>query len=229
MRLAIFDFDGTLYRGETMRLFLRVLSKMDTRRRRAVQRYYLRNAPAYLLYKLGLFRLPLMTLAARRHTRLLVGLNQSELEEYFQRCLEAARPGLSPAVLARLRAHLAAGDRVVILSGAYAPFLEAVARELGVDAWLGTALVTADGRCAGMGPHLVGPGKIAALRVFLAAEEREGRHHDLASAYAYADGAHDLSLLKLVGHPVAVRPDRWLRKEAERKGWEILGIDTGEC
>lgn len=222
MSLAIFDFDGTLYRGETMRLFLRVLAGMDDRARRMVRRYYRRNAPAYVLYKLGFFRLPLMTFAARRHAALLAGLNQAGLEEYFHRCLEAARPGFNPAALDRLRAHLAAGDRVVILSGAYAPFLAAVARELGAGAWLGTELTMVDGRCMGMGRHLVGPGKAAALREFLDAEERAGRRHDLATAYAYTDGAHDLHLLNLVGRPVAVSPDRRLRQAAERRGWEII-------
>src|SRR4026209_1881296 len=41
---------------------------------------------------------------------------------------------------------------------------------------------------------------------------------DLAASYAYSDSATDLPMLGAVGHPVAVNPDRELRKEAERRG-----------
>ncbi len=41
-------------------------------------------------------------------------------------------------------------------------------------------------------------------------------------AYAYADSIHDLPLLMLVGHPVAVNPDQGLLKEAKLRGWEII-------
>src|SRR5256884_7965017 len=44
---------------------------------------------------------------------------------------------------------------------------------------------------------------------------------DLASSYAYSDSITDLPMLELVGHPVAVNPDRDLRREAEKRGWQI--------
>jgi phosphoserine phosphatase len=39
---------------------------------------------------------------------------------------------------------------------------------------------------------------------------------------AYADSIHDLPLLMLVGHPVAVNPDQELPKEAKLRGWKII-------
>ena len=33
-------------------------------------------------------------------------------------------------------------------------------------------------------------------------------------------------MLELVGHPVAVNPDRDLRREAEKRGWLILEFDN---
>jgi len=44
----------------------------------------------------------------------------------------------------------------------------------------------------------------------------------LAAAVAYADSYCDLPLLERVAEPVAVRPDRRLRRIAEQRGWEIL-------
>jgi phosphoserine phosphatase len=44
---------------------------------------------------------------------------------------------------------------------------------------------------------------------------------DLTGSYAYSDSITDLPMLEAVGHPVAVNPDRELRREAERRGWKI--------
>src|SRR5207247_6601267 len=49
--------------------------------------------------------------------------------------------------------------------------------------------------------------------------EREGI--DLAGSYAYSDSATDTPMLEAVGHPVAVNPDRELRREAETRGWQV--------
>ncbi|NLG83966.1 MAG: HAD-IB family hydrolase [Firmicutes bacterium] len=222
MRLAVFDFDGTIYQGETIRLFLRVLARRDRRMRRAVRFYTARSVPGYLAYKLGLWRLDMMTLAARGLVGLMRGMDRHEMEEFFRQCAEEAAPRFNPLVLARLEAHLAAGDRGVILSGAYAPFLAAVAARLGAGAWIGTEILMEETRCAGMGRHIIGPRKVEALRSYLAEEERTGTRFDLSEAFVYADGIQDLPLLLMAGHPVAVNPDSRLRREAARRGGEVI-------
>ena len=40
---------------------------------------------------------------------------------------------------------------------------------------------------------------------------------------AFGDTAADAPLLSLAQHAVAVAPDKQLRKEALRRGWEIVG------
>ena len=40
-------------------------------------------------------------------------------------------------------------------------------------------------------------------------------------SFAYSDAFTDLALLELVGHPVAVNPDRALAKVADERGWEV--------
>ena len=220
MPLAIFDFDGTIYQGETLRLFLRVLGR-DERKRPAVKRYFILHAPGYLCYRLGLWRLRMMTLAMKGLCGMLKGMSGEELDAYFHRCLVEAKPGFNPALLNRLEAHLAAGDRTVLLSGAFSRFLALVAKELGISHWLGTELET--DRCSGeMGKHCIGQAKLEALQVFLHNQEKVEAGFNLSDAYAYTDGLRDLSLLSLVDHPVAVNPDKGLRKEAQKRGWEII-------
>jgi len=49
----------------------------------------------------------------------------------------------------------------------------------------------------------------------------ERRGIDLGGSYAYTDSIADLPMLEAVGHPVAVNPDKELRKQAEERGWDI--------
>lgn len=48
------------------------------------------------------------------------------------------------------------------------------------------------------------------------------RNIDIQNCSFYSDSFHDLPLLKAVGKPVAVNPDRRLKKYAIEKNWEIL-------
>jgi phosphoserine phosphatase len=51
------------------------------------------------------------------------------------------------------------------------------------------------------------------------------RGFDLADSYAYTDSASDLPMLRLVGHPVAVNPDRELLRVARSEGWDVMRMD----
>jgi len=44
------------------------------------------------------------------------------------------------------------------------------------------------------------------------------------TSYAYADSLSDLPLLEAVDTPVAVAPDRHLRKIAEQRDWPVLEL-----
>jgi phosphoserine phosphatase len=47
---------------------------------------------------------------------------------------------------------------------------------------------------------------------------------DLSSSYAYADSYTDRRMLDAVGFPIAVNPDRRLRKYARLKRWKIMAF-----
>ena len=78
--------------------------------------------------------------------------------------------------------------------------------------------VDAEGRYTGeLEMYAYGPGKAEAVKDLAAAEEL-----DLAGCYAYSDSATDLPLMETVGHPVAVNPDKELRRIAEERNWPVL-------
>jgi phosphoserine phosphatase len=82
---------------------------------------------------------------------------------------------------------------------------------------IATRAKTEDGKYTGeLEFYCYGANKATAIR-----EVAEEQGIDLAASYAYSDSATDLPMLEAVGHPVAVNPDRDLRREAEKRGWQV--------
>jgi HAD superfamily hydrolase (TIGR01490 family) len=118
--------------------------------------------------------------------------------------------------------HRRAGRQVYLVSAAPAEIVEPVAAHLGAHgAVASVARVGVDGCYTGdLERYAYGQEK-AVLIQHLAG--RAGL--DLAASFAYSDSATDLPMLEAVGHPVAVNPDRALRRIAQLRGWEILRFE----
>lgn len=141
---------------------------------------------------------------------------------------ETMRTVVTPAIYAEarelIRQHHEAGRQVIIVSASASILVEPIADELGVDAVVATELGIADGLLTGeVTRYLKGEAKAEAMR--RCASERG---FDLAASYAYSDSATDIPMLELVGHPVAVNPDRALRKHAMQRGWEVRSFRNPE-
>jgi HAD superfamily phosphoserine phosphatase-like hydrolase len=112
-------------------------------------------------------------------------------------------------VLARLRAHRVAGDRVVVVSGNFerllAPWCEAEGVEL-----LASALECRDGRLTGRydGPQCAGEEKARRVRAFAGAWPRE-------RIEAHGDTAEDLPMLAMAA-VATYRGAPWPKGDAVR-------------
>ena len=117
-----------------------------------------------------------------------------------------------------IESHRRAGQRVYLVSAAPEEVVAPLAARLGVDGAIASqAAVDANGIYTGrMDRYVYGPAKAEAVAEFA---RRDGI--DLADSWAYSDSATDLPMLEAVGHPVAVNPDRALRRIAAERGWEI--------
>jgi len=120
--------------------------------------------------------------------------------------------------------HLAAGQRVWLVTATPVELANILARRLGLTGALGTVAETVDGEYTGhlVGGLLHGEAKAAAIQ---ALAERE--HLDLSRCSAYSDSSNDLPMLLLVGHPNVVNPDADLRAEARRRGWPVHDFRSG--
>ncbi len=124
-----------------------------------------------------------------------------------------------PGALACVRAHQQQGHRVVLLTGGLDCVMQPLADFLRADELIALHLDERDHCCTGRltGPPIAGAHKAELLR---ASAERHG--DDLAASFAYGDSPSDAAMLECVGHPVAVRPGRRLRRIAERRRWRIV-------
>ena len=132
--------------------------------------------------------------------------------------LEVIDPYVYAEALDLMELHRSEGRRIYIVSSSPEEVVRPLARHFGVSGVIATrAAIGADGRYTGeLEYYAYGEEKAAAVR---AVAHRVGI--DLTRSFAYSDSVTDLPLLGAVGHPVAVNPDKELRRVAEEQGWPI--------
>jgi HAD superfamily hydrolase (TIGR01490 family) len=141
------------------------------------------------------------------------------IEDYTAHFHAHLSQSLYPEMLDCVRNHQRAGDKIVIVSAALDFIVSPVAELLNADDWFATELDVARHRFSGevLGRIHYGPVKASVIKEYV---DRHGL--DLARCYAYGDHWEDRYMLDIVGHPVAVNPDRRLAKLAQRQQWSTM-------
>jgi HAD superfamily hydrolase (TIGR01490 family) len=150
---------------------------------------------------------------------LLQGLTVETMREIVAGAVDSAfKPYVYAEALTLVERHRERGERSLIVSAALQEVVDALASELGLDAGLGSTAEVEDGVYTGrLLQRLDGPAKAKAVT---ALAEQDGI--DLSASTAYSDSVSDVPFLEVVGRPVAVNPDRALRRVAEERGWRTL-------
>lgn len=114
--------------------------------------------------------------------------------------------------------HKLRGHDIVVVSASGEEIVGPIAEALGADISTATRMEVENGRYNGTVEfYCYGEGKVEAMNSLAASH-----NYELSQSYAYSDSVTDLPMLRAVGHPTAVNPDRALRKEAASLGWPIL-------
>ena len=212
---AFFDLDRTLLRRSSA-----LALAGSFRERGLISRRQLLHAAAWqLLFVARGASHEAVRRGAEDGLRILAGYRPEELREIVA---EAMEPVLRPLVYAEplrlVERHRERGERVYVVSATLQEIVEAIADDLGFDGALGTICEVRDGRYTGRALRaLHAEAKADCVR---AVAESEGL--DLSACTAYSDSRTDLPFLEVVGHPVAVNPDRELRRVARERGWPVL-------
>lgn len=149
---------------------------------------------------------------------LIAGWDVAQVEQIVAETLhDLISPSVYEEALDLIDEHHAAGRDVVIVSASGEALVRPIAEMVGADHVIATRLEIVDGKYTGEIEHYAyGENKASSMARLAAA-----RGYDLSGSYAYSDSVTDIPMLESVGHPVAVNPDKALRRHALEHGWTV--------
>lgn len=204
---AIFDLDGTLIRRSSEKVFLKHLLKQGE--------IPISNLLAWTSYFIKVRSYPI----AKSNKVHLRGLEENHLSNLARECfVNSLRASIVPQISTLIRTHRNAGRAVIIMSGSLSILVEHFHNHFETDIMVADQLEVSDGRFTG---NRVGLRPYAQNKAALARELATTHGFDLSSSYAYGNHHSDVYKLELFGNPVAVNPDRELRRIATERNWKI--------
>lgn len=214
MEAAFFDLDKTVISKSSSLALTRPMYRAGLVSRSSL----LKGAYAQLVYLLLGADEKKMDKVKDSMLALTRGWDRGQVEEIVREALATLiDPYIYLEALDLMELHRALGRKVFIVSSGAEEIVRPLAEHLGQVDVIATRAKVEDGKYTGeLDFYCYGPNKATALR-----EAANEQAIDLAGSYAYSDSITDLPMLEAVGHPVAVNPDRDLRREAEKRGWQI--------
>jgi HAD superfamily hydrolase (TIGR01490 family) len=214
--VALFDLDRTLLPGSSLAVLGRMLvaEGLVSRRRlvmAAVEEVRFRHAGST---DEQVARLQSEGLS------LVAGIERERLHHLARRAGNQVAAQVRPSARHLLERHLTAGHFCVVLSASPQEVVDVVTARMGLQLGVGTRATVRGGRYTGglEGPLCYGAGKLARLHEAVGPVDLAG------GAWAYADSSSDRPVLDAVANPVAVNPDRTLRRHARLAHWPIVDL-----
>jgi len=214
MEAAFFDLDKTIIsRSSSL-----ALSRPMYRAGLVTRGQLVRGAYAQLVYALIGADEKKMERLKDGMLQLTRGWDRHEVEGLVRDVLiDVIDPFVYQEALDLMALHQEEGRRIYIVSSSPEEVVRPLAGHFGISGVIATRARIEEGKYTGeLEFYCYGDSKAEAIRSLA---ERLGL--DLEGSYAYTDSITDLPMLEAVGHPVAVNPDRELRKEAETRGWDV--------
>lgn len=223
MKLAIYDFDGTIFNNETIPFLVKYYSKHNYSKLKLIK-FYAKIIKLLITYKLKLnptidkekFR----SSAATIFMVLFEDMNEDAIHDFFSKCGKDVVQYFNPKVVESIHSKKSQGYHTVICSGANTLLLGEVAKQLPIDTVIGTELkFNTDGSYDFTHEQVIVTGKNKPIALLNHFNKDEINWTD---SYAYGDSYYDYDILTLTNHPVAVTPDDELRKIAVDNNWDII-------
>ncbi len=220
--IAFYDLDGTLVSSNIVVRYA-FYARNYPSKIRAVLKYSKLVASVPFLIGLDFYSRRLFNEVFYRQYR---HMNKDWLKERAEVLFEeVVRPTVYPGAQALLEEDRAKGYRLVLLTGELDFIAGPVVSFFGFDALICNSLVYQNGTATGeiVPPLIAEKEKVQALM-------KVCRQYNIepARSKAYSDSFSDVPMLEAVGEPVAVNPDRRLRRVAADRGWRVLDLKRSE-
>jgi HAD superfamily hydrolase (TIGR01490 family) len=117
--------------------------------------------------------------------------------------------------------HLKMKHDLLLLTNAIEPIAKIMAQYLNIPKYLCTKLENIDNIYTGkiLGANTYGRNKVLKILSYV-------KEHDcnIKKTWAYCDHGSDIDIMSVVKYPIAVNPDKTLKKESDRRGWKIINF-----
>ena len=221
-KAAIFDLDGTLVASHLWLALLKHHFKNKINRLPTFK-YLISHFGLIPLWRIGLIPTKEYYYSwGKDIAQLMKGLDEEKADKIFNHVAEHyLLPDLRQNVLEKLKKHQEDGFLTILISGSLRGLVEIIAKKLNIDFAIGTEIEVVKNKLSGriIPPLCFAEGKLEKMKRFLTEQNLD---LNLKESFSYADGIYDLPILEIVGHPVAVKPDKKLLTFAKNKGWQII-------
>jgi HAD superfamily hydrolase (TIGR01490 family) len=215
---AFFDVDNTLVRGSTAFLYAKVAIEIGVFKRTDLWRM---GWEQFRFIWKGENNDRLASIKDRA-LGLIAGASRDEMHNLMEKVwYKEIERKVWPEMVEIVQHHLSQGREVWLITASPKELGELIAEKIGATGALGTVVEHKDGVMTG---KLVGPPLHGAEKAKAARKLAKERHLSLRRSWAYSDSRNDLPLLTLVKHPVAVNPDKILKRHAKLANWQILNF-----
>ena len=147
------------------------------------------------------------------------GLDPTFLEEHCSLLAEDLRRRVRPEVAELVGSWREAGTRVALISATLQPLAVELAALCGASRVVASVPEVSEGSLTGA---LSGPRPWGRLKAEMAGTVLDELAVPPSEAAALGDSWSDRHLMRVCGRPVAVCPDRRLRRLAEKEGWRVM-------
>ena len=215
--IAFFDLDKTILSVNSANFLVK-----ESRARGIMNEKHYREAIFLsILYKLDWRD---VTKIIYRMLNWLDGLSSKRIEAMCEDVFSGSLVNLiRPEILREIAYHRSKNGAVVMLSSASTFVCNPVVKHLMMDDLICSLMEEKDGILTGKAVGNLVFGKEKKYRLL---SYCNGEGYNPNDAYYYGDAISDKYVLGAVGKAVCVDPDKPLRREAGKKGWRILDLDS---
>ena len=210
--LNIFDVDYTIIKKTSAWYFIR-----EALAEKTIGISQIKKLPLeWLRYKMGILNIDFIEEAVKH----LGGLDKKTVEAVAQACfVRRMKSGIYEKAAQLISQMQKRGEQVILATSSFQTIIQPLQRFLGIGESISSELEFANGKTTGRisGASVFGANKKTAVESWLSA-----RHIQPHDACFYSDSYTDIPLMEYCGSAVAVNPDRFLEREAKKRGWQIM-------
>ncbi|MEN1968498.1 HAD family hydrolase [Lentibacillus sp. N15] len=223
MAVITVDFDGTLFTGDSFKVMVKVAMKEFTTEQWKTTFKGIGKAVTVGLSKgKDTFKLQFFRAFAGGFR----GESKQALNDFFQKLVKVGKHKINQELVTTVKNHQQNGDAVIVVSGAFTPFLEVFTREIGLDVPIISTQLLFDDQdiCTDVGTVINGQEKVKKVQAWLEKAKQDGTITAEAAEdiWAYADSKSDIPLFEFANRPVIVNPNGTMKEIAAKKNWPVM-------